>query len=170
MKRIEQLGMELVTIAAIVLGAGAFVLALSLHNTFTPSEELQIFYNQQVLILYIPNTFSSLQGFAFEVTYDEKQRRVISLNEFSETASLSLSNFPSPTCISFSMSGGGLFSLSECREITNIRKSVTSRQAFWIDPTTFMPVNLRILSSDQVVGQCSPGFICTFEFSPFPQG
>jgi hypothetical protein len=170
MSNVKQSWLLLLAIGAIILGIGAIIVALVFNTAISSNSNsgtLTIFFNKDTLILYIPNTISSLKGFAFEVIYDEAERRIVELSEFEELTNLSLEHFPSPACILFYIRDKTLpHSLAQCSDITSIIQPVSASQSvFWLNPSTQLTAHLRILSGVNVIGQCEPNTFCSVGFT-----
>lgn len=170
MKSIRDATALLLPIAAIVLGVGGLILALTMSraasNNPTSDTSLALFSNKQALVMSIQGAKPSLEGFAFEVTSGEKNRHVIKLNAFAQIVNLSESDFPSPSCILLLIRGGQPISLPQCEGATKFTQMLSDRTAFWIDPESKRPIPVRILSGNTVIGQCDPETICSIDFIP----
>lgn len=159
----------LLPISAIILGIGTIILSYAIitsNISKTNTGVMKLFFNENALILYIPSTIKSLKDFRFEIINQNNQRDIIQLGEFAATANYSLENFPSPLCVLIFVPTETLpLDLIECNNISRIPQSFSSRNLlFWIDPTTQSPTHIRILSGNNVVGQCDPNTICSIDY------
>lgn len=158
----------LILIAAIVLGLGAMLFALSMggvETDITEDASLHIYYTDSVFILYASEDVRSVEGLAFEVVNSEA-RRLVTLADFSETAKLSQQNFPTPVCVRFVRTQSLTINLPECANVTNVVQLLDDAELFWVEGEDRPPVTIRILSGNKVLSQCEPNEFCVFSFVP----